>query len=191
MPKLPTSVSVTVEETEITLLRPSTKKAVHSKNEWLHELHRREREQAARDKAATDKLNDFSVRYVTEAVFGEEMAHRLLGESGGEMPLRELPMNPKDAQKVINTENAKHGHEVLPYEKGSTRAIMDESERAAQDEFETVQKDGAGRMYGSGATHTLERPDPDMAKLTTTQKTKLLKALLNSMDEDELTKLLG
>lgn len=51
----------------------------------------RERQEAIRDiRDAREKLGNFTLRYMMEAVYGDEYAKKVLGESGGHIKMKDL-----------------------------------------------------------------------------------------------------
>src|ERR1051326_1778659 len=76
--------------------RPSGQKDAHTGEEWSRHLELREVAETRRDiRNARDRLSQFSVRFVTEAIYGEEIAQKIFGKDGGQQLVRDVTIDSK------------------------------------------------------------------------------------------------
>lgn len=76
--------------------RPSSKRGSHSAGEWSDHIYLREADETRRDiRTARERLGQFSVRFVTEAIYGDEVARQIWGDDGGEVLVRDVVIDRK------------------------------------------------------------------------------------------------
>ena len=82
--------------------RPSDRGGAHSAGEWVDHIWLREADDTRRDiRSARERLGQFSVRFVTEAIYGDDVARRIFGEDGGQELVRDVVID----RRVLHTLN--------------------------------------------------------------------------------------
>lgn len=76
--------------------RPSDRRGSHTAGEWSDHIYLREADETRRDiRSARERLGQFSVRFVTEAIYGEDVARKIWGDDGGEVLVRDVVIDRK------------------------------------------------------------------------------------------------
>ncbi len=93
--------------------RPSNRDR-HSSQEWAKHIDLRESEDVKRDIIdARDRLGQFTVRFVTEAICGEEMAAAMFGEHGGQELVRDMQISNRTLKTLAGKVGGKKTAEVV------------------------------------------------------------------------------
>lgn len=163
------------DKPEIDLLRPSSKDR-HSVAEWQDFFYEREKQSDKEMFALKKRLGEYTLRYMCEALMGEEATHRLLGVSGGEVEINQLKLDKRVFDAIIA--------EIAPTE--LPKLVRDVHLLPPDDSDEPV------RVVDE---RVVEKPpiratDNLFDKLSPEVKQELLKALIENIDGDTLKRLL-
>jgi hypothetical protein len=83
--------------------RPSSRHDAHSGQEWAGHIQLRENTDTRRDiRDARDRLGQFTVRFVTEAIYGDDYAREVFGEGGGHELIRDLVIDRRALGALAN-----------------------------------------------------------------------------------------
>lgn len=118
-----TKIDLTAEDLGLTLSnRPSQREGSHTAGEWRKHLAETESMEIQREVRGTrQKLGKFTLRFMVEAVYGDDMAKQILGESGGDILMEDVALDPNVIKKLVEEmggENAKAKARKLPAGRG-------------------------------------------------------------------------
>jgi hypothetical protein len=83
--------------------RPSSQREAHSGSEWSGHIRLREDADTRRDiRDARDRLGQFSVRFVTEAIYGDAYAQEVFGEKGGAELVRDVVIDQRALGALVS-----------------------------------------------------------------------------------------
>jgi hypothetical protein len=84
------------EKTVVEIVNRPSSRGTHSSQEWASHFTLREEADTRRDiRNARNALGQFSVRFVTEAIYGDEYAREVFGETGGSELIRDVVIDRK------------------------------------------------------------------------------------------------
>lgn len=153
--------------------RPSNRSGSHTSGEWVDSIVLREMDDTRRDiLQARERLGQFSVRFVTEAIYGDEYARQIYGDDGGQELIRDLIIDRKTLGVLADNVGGARAKAVAERHRLNERSQLE------------IKTEEARANKGKGAA-------PDQVPPAEDAQVELLRALLKMMDPNVVKKALG
>lgn len=122
------------EKTTVTITNRPSQKNRHTSREWVDHIGLRESEDAKRDIIdARDRLGQFSIRFVTEAIYGDNVAQQLFGDDGGQELVRDMKIDHRTLKTLAGNVGGKRSAVVV--ERSVLREVeVEEPKNAVSDQ---------------------------------------------------------
>jgi hypothetical protein len=159
------------DKTRVDIVNRPSERYQHTADEWSKHIELREMDDTRRDIVmAREKLGRFTVRFVTEAIYGDEYARQIYGDDGGQELIRDMKIDRKALGSLAQNVGGARAKTV------AERHHLVEDDPQPQLKTHIAQAD-----HGAG-------PAPDASAEA---QVELLRALLKMMDPSVVKKALG